>query len=49
MLIWGKREAIYFRAGDWTDSITLNGREKFAFARMREWREKERFTELPGP
>ena len=43
MLIWGKREAIYFRAGDWTDSITLNGREKFAFARIGKWREEEPF------
>jgi hypothetical protein len=43
MLIWGKREAIYFCARDWTDSITLNGREKFVFARMCEWRERGPF------
>ena len=41
MLIWGCRETVYFCAGDWTDSITLNGREKLVFSRMRESREKE--------
>jgi hypothetical protein len=49
MLIWGKREAIYFRAGDWTDSITLNGRKKFAFARMCEWRERGPFHGASRP
>jgi hypothetical protein len=34
MLIWGKREAVYFCAGDWTGSITLNGREKLVSARI---------------
>ena len=32
MLIWGEHEAVYFCARDWTDSITLNGREKYVFA-----------------
>jgi hypothetical protein len=41
MLIWGKREAVYFCAGDWTGSITLNGRRKFVFSRIGELREKE--------
>src|SRR6478672_1003302 len=49
MLIWGKREAIYFRAGDWTDSITLNGRERFVFARMRDWRERSVSRRFPAP
>ena len=39
MLIWGEHEAVYFCARDWTGSITLNGREKFVFSRMRESRE----------
>jgi hypothetical protein len=29
-VIWPKREAIYFRAKDWTGSISLNGFGKFA-------------------
>jgi hypothetical protein len=29
-LIWAKREAIYFFAKDWTDSISLIGFDKFA-------------------
>jgi hypothetical protein len=43
MLIWGEHEAVYFCAGDWTDSITLNGREKFVFARIDNWRLMSRF------
>ena len=41
MLIWGEHEAVYFCAGDWTGSITLNGREKYVFSRIDELREKE--------
>jgi hypothetical protein len=29
-VIWAKREAKYFFGGDWTDSISLNGLDKFA-------------------
>ena len=49
MLIWVKREAIYFCARDWTDSITLNGRERFVFARMRDWRERSVSRRFPAP
>ena len=31
MLIWGKREAVYFYAGDWKDSITLERAEEIRF------------------
>jgi hypothetical protein len=30
VLIWGKREAVYFSREDWTGSITLNGLKKLA-------------------
>jgi hypothetical protein len=36
-LIWAKREVIYFRGNDWTDSISLIGNDKFAV-----WRKMNR-------
>jgi hypothetical protein len=36
-LIWANREAIYFFAKDWTGSISLNGKDKFA-----DWRKAQR-------
>jgi hypothetical protein len=43
LLIWVYGEAEYFCVRHWTGSITLNGREKFAFARIGKWREEEPF------
>jgi len=34
-LIWGRREAKYFFAQDWTTQISLKGLEKFRFTRER--------------
>jgi hypothetical protein len=50
MLIWVKREAIYFCARDWTGSISLIWFKKFAFSRIDKWRKKSRFhaTFLPA-
>ena len=48
MLIWGKREAVYFCARDWTGSITLNGRGKFAFARIGKWKREGFFHVAHG-
>jgi hypothetical protein len=35
-VIWGKREAVYFRGQDWTGQITLIRFEKFAVTRTPE-------------
>jgi hypothetical protein len=54
MLIWVKREAIYFCARDCTGSISLIWFKKFVFLRIDKWRKKKRFhvslpTRLPRP
>jgi hypothetical protein len=41
-LIWAKREAFYFWAEDWTDSIGLIGFEKFG-----DWRKRELALNTP--